>query len=1013
VRRHRCLRPLALLATLLVTAGAGRAQDDSPGPAAGDPVAEVKALLAEGRVADAEARAREHLSALGGPDAQPSPALADALDALGLVLLKTARADDECRTLLERAVEVRTDTAGRESPGFAQATWRLGDWHLANRDFAAARESYELALEIQVRTGGEDSPGASEVRKRLAQAYGALGLDREALALVARESGIVEREHGDRHPDLCPLLYQYALALDRTGEPRAAEAAFLRALSIADESLGPDHVLVAFLSNGLGMLYSQSLHEYTNARPQFERAIVIAEAAGHPAVASFRNNLGVLLKDLGDWEEAQRVYEQALGELIAQQGEDDPYVASTMANVAYVAMLAGDLDRARELEATALAIRERHLGADHPDVATSLRSQGEIALRSGDFAGARTAFERGLAIRRERLGPAHVETAEIEVDLARALELAGDDASAHALYEQALATLVAKLGPHDPRAAIAQAGLARMTPDPVAARGLALAAEERSRQHARVMVSGLPERQALRFAATRTASLDLALSLPGLVGDDGAIAATWDSLIRSRALVLDEILLRRASARADGGDPVPADVSEYAREYAELLLVVPAAGEEDDHSERLGAARRRHEEAEQRWIDGAENATRVRDVGLAEVRAALPEGSALLAFARFDRGRTAAVATATEAEYLAYVVAAGGEPVVVALGAARDLEPAIRRWRAAVADPSGDPGGAGHEVRGHLWDPIVPHLGNAQLVFIVPDGEIHRVNLAALPDDAGFLVEAGRTLHCLTAERDLTRRHPGDAGRGLLAIGGASFSLAATPAGHAPLFAPLPATDAETAAIASLWADRGDGEVLRLSGENASEEAFKRHAQGHRVIHLATHAFFSGVGGEPATTRGIGGVGGAAVPAARPLPADVAGIALAGANDPWDAERTDDGILTAGEIAALDLRSTEWAVLSACDTGVGSLQDLEGVLGLRRAFEAAGARTIVMSLWAVDDEATREWMESLYRARLELGLGTAESVRRAARATLESRRSRGLSDHPFYWGGFVAAGNWN
>jgi CHAT domain-containing protein len=83
------------------------------------------------------------------------------------------------------------------------------------------------------------------------------------------------------------------------------------------------------------------------------------------------------------------------------------------------------------------------------------------------------------------------------------------------------------------------------------------------------------------------------------------------------------------------------------------------------------------------------------------------------------------------------------------------------------------------------------------------------------------------------------------------------------------------------------------------------------------------------------------------------------------------------------------------------------------VFGLRRAFQVAGARTLIMSLWSVEDEATREWMKALYEARLSKGLDTAASVRAASVVVLRERRARGESTHPCYWGAFVAAGDWH
>ena len=140
-----------------------------------------------------------------------------------------------------------------------------------------------------------------------------------------------------------------------------------------------------------------------------------------------------------------------------------------------------------------------------------------------------------------------------------------------------------------------------------------------------------------------------------------------------------------------------------------------------------------------------------------------------------------------------------------------------------------------------------------------------------------------------------------------------------------------------------------------------------------------------------------------------------AGVALCGANDAICGRRPaggNDGILSAEEVARLDLSGCRLAVISACESGLGEACVGEGVLGLRRAFRVAGARTLITSLWPVEDEAAREWMRGLYRAKWGDGMRTAESVREASLRMLQRRRSRGQSTHPFYWAGFVASGDW-
>jgi CHAT domain-containing protein len=207
--------------------------------------------------------------------------------------------------------------------------------------------------------------------------------------------------------------------------------------------------------------------------------------------------------------------------------------------------------------------------------------------------------------------------------------------------------------------------------------------------------------------------------------------------------------------------------------------------------------------------------------------------------------------------------------------------------------------------------------------------------------------------------------------------------------------------------------------IVTLRGPEASETAFKSLAPDSRIVHLATHGFFLGEECPNAVgrSRGIGGLALASdappPPPRGESPLVLSGLALAGANHRNAAgPDEEDGILTAEEIAALDLSGVEWAVLSACDTGVGEVRAGEGVFGLRRAFQVAGADTLIMSLWSVEDDATREWMKSLYEGRMLKGLSTAEAVREASLAVLNARREQGESTHPFYWAALVAAGDW-
>ena len=578
----------------------------------------------------------------------------------------------------------------------------------------------------------------------------------------------------------------------------------------------------------------------------------------------------------------------------------------------------------------------------------------------------------------------------------------------------------------------------------------------------------------------RPRGLDLILSLTESTPE--AVDFAMDGLIRSRALVLDEMAARkRSQGTTIETDPLRIAFTSAQQRLANLVVRGPDQLSPAQYSVVLEDARREAEQAEQALAEESAEFRVERDraqVGVEEVRASLPPDSALVSFVRYDRtlfsGPVQNLArngparpSPTVASYLAFVLRAHQPPVVVPLGPVQRIDALVTQWRADILAEARTPAQAssqgsarssrvsGLALRRLVWDPLAAQLGKASRVFIVPDGALSLVPFVALPvGQRSYLLESAPVVHYLSAERDLveTAADGPNVGQGLLALGGPAFddstlfggersrpiSVGKLPAEPNAVvrsagppcevvqrirFAPLNGTLQEVRELSGLWStsaiSNADGARI-LVGRDASEPTFKREAHAYRVLHLATHGFFLGDACAPARsgTRSVGGLTTAlsplpaAMPAANPLL--LSGLALAGANRRQSAAPDeDDGILTAEEVASLDLGGVEWAVLSACDTGVGQIKTGEGVFGLRRAFQVAGARTVIMSLWSVDDQATRVWMRALYEGRFQKRLTTADAVHAASVAVLQDRRTKGQSTNPFYWAAFVAVGSWN
>lgn len=952
---------------LLLAASPIHAQVDSVVTDTGLP--HVRALLDAAKYADAELAARALLDQIAAADRARSLEWSDALDALVEALWKGGKyLEPESMQLAQEAVKVKEELLGPDDPRLSTALDQLGLLHKYRGDYDAARPLYERSVALREKEFGPED-------RRVAQSLNLLGS-----------------------------------LLRNQGEYAAATSVFDRALAIMESTLGTEAVPTAVvIFNRANLLFDMG--DFENARGEYARGLELWKkllGAEHPRVATWLGALGRTLRALGDPEAAKPLLEEALAIRQATYGADNLFVAESLDQLGDVLVALGEDERALELHERALATLGRVLRPDHPDVVRTMDRIALVKYRSRDFAAAAANYEAALAIAEAELGADHPTVAAILT-----------------------------------RLALAQAGRQQYA----TAFETAVRAEHLARGNVARTIRVLPERQALGFESVRAAGLDLALTMACEHLDLDAMPAL-DALVRSRALVLDEITARhRAVGAASDVARVAAAYAAAQQRFANLLVRGRDNASPEEYRALLQDARLQAEKAE---ADLAQRSARLRsdlvrvEIGITDVRGALPTRSALISFARYMR--TEPTGAGAFPAYAAFVLHADdSKPTLVNLGAAVVIDSLVTLWRRAVGNHRHETHAAGVALRRAIWDPPAEKLGNAEQVFVIPDGSLHLVSLGALPTgDSSFLLETGPLLHLLAAERDLVRRTDrGTRGSGLLAVadpdyvlGGQKTATPATPTaadephsfrGALPdciefskvTWSRLDGAAREAADIVSLWRSQlGDeAPVVQLTGSEATEMAFRERTHGQRILHVATHGFFvTGSCMRQAAERGVL-VGKQPLDEPAPWVGDVnplplSGLVLAGANERMDGHG-DDGILTAEEIASLDLGGVEWAVLSACETGVGTVQAGEGVFGMRRAFQRAGVGTLIMSLWPAEDESTRDWMLALYRARISRGLSTADAVRSASREVLDQRRRAGKSTHPYYWATFVAAGDWH
>jgi CHAT domain-containing protein/Tfp pilus assembly protein PilF len=884
----------------------------------------------------------------------------------------------------------------------------------------------------------------------LGDLYGRQGEYGRAESLHARALAIYEAALGEHHPLVADSLRSLAVAYSEQGQYEKAEPLYERALAIREEALGKDHPEVAKVLNNLAILY-KAQGQYGKAEPLYERALAIREATlgkQHPEVAASLNNLANLYKAQGQYGKAKPLIERALAIREAALGKQHPDVAQSLHSLANLYWAQGQYGKAEPLYERALAIWEAALGKQHPDVALSLHSLASLYYAQGQYGKAEPLYERALAIKEAALGKQHPEVAASLNNLAGLYFEQGQYGKAEPLYERALAIKEAALGKQHPNVAISLNGLAllrlaqhRLTQAlPLLTRAFTIS-EQRLRK------------EALDFSESRLASF-----LQFLRADEERLYA----LLRAhpdnpavQRLALSAALLRKGRSVEEATNTSrtilrslgPEERGSFERLrglrtlLAQLSLQGPGASPPADSQKRLKELTAQGDALE---AELARRSAPLRALTalpppgeiVERVAQALPKEGALVEFVEYEerplvpRPGTPKAQLPPQLHYLALVLFPNGDIRTVDLGLAEPVDEAASRLRKALSLRDAAVERPAQALYALAFNPLLPVLGTTRRLLLAPDGQLSLVPFAALHDGKRFLIDTYDFTYLTSGKEVLERPEAPPASGSVVVLADPDFSIPAAPptssavelpalalrsASLERFFSHLRAEVAEQA-WAALPGTRQEAEAIQrlipqaqlYLGQQASKQQLLQLA-APGVLHIATHGFFLEDAAAPPGARGVAHQGSGVPSQPPPDPLLRSGLVLAGARAPSSSaasaqSRADSTLVTALELSGVDLWGTQLVVLSACETGRGEIKRGQGVYGLRRALVTAGAETVVMSLWKVNDETTRQLMEAYYRNLLE-GQGRAGALRNAM---LWMRQQQ---PHPYAWAPFIALGS--
>jgi tetratricopeptide (TPR) repeat protein len=1010
---------------------------------------QVEQLTKQGKYDEALPLAREALKVAENTFGSENLNRANALDHLGTVYWGIGKYAD-AEQLYKRAIAIREQILGPENPDVAGSLSNLAVIYSFEGRYGEAEPVYKRALAIREKELGPEHPDVAGSLNNLANFYQEQGRYAEAEPLHKRALAIREKELGPEHPDVARSLNNLANVYGGQGRYAEAEPLFMRALAIWEKVLGPEHPTVSnILTNLANVCRYQG--RYAEAEPLYKRALAIREkalGADHPYLAQSLNNLADLYQEQGRYAEAEPLHKRALAIREKALGPDHPEVARSSNDLGTFYGSQGRYAEAEPLLKSSLAIREKGLGPEHPDVAASLSNVANVYDGQGRYPEAEPLYKRALAIREKALGPEHPDVAGTLYNLANIYTSQELYAEAEPLYKRALAIL--EKTPQHPVVTWSLSGLAllyRNEGNYAEADRLYRRAFENLSRQLEYSFTYMSERDRLSFLNMTSGAFPTYFSFCAVAKgiDPGLAGRMYDGLLLEKGIVANSVAALRAQIATSTDKESLAQFDQLSakrRQLAALLTIglvnrdewrktVEQLQKDSNDLEqelvrRSGALAGQKKLAEAKWQD-VQKALGKQDAAVEFVRFAYHDGKRLT-----DNAKYAALVVTPDATM----------PQLVLLGDADKLEDIpLKEYRYGAGLRKTAPSSSQPSFYDSFWKPLETTLGGAKRVYVSPDGVLNQVSLGVVRDDRDRLLMQKYDLRIVSSTKDLLREKRVSQAQTATLVGNPKFDLSAAeeqaalenshPKRVAGLevaqnlsaqtlgrgvsrdencpnrppdgfLCPLPGTETEVASIQALLQKSGWQVSPPYTGERALKEVV-RSVQHPRVLHIATHGFFEPDQDVPKGDR----------PTAREDPMLRSGLLLAGADRTLKGEPTppdlDNGVLTAFEASSLDLQGTELVVLSACETGLGEVQNGEGVFGLRRALQEAGAQSVLMSMWSVPDRETQELMTLFY----ERWLGGKEKAVALREAQMEMRKrvkKRYHQDLPFYWGGFVLVG---
>ena len=765
----------------------------------------------------------------------------------------------------------------------------------------------------------------------------------------------------------------------------------LKGLQLREERFGRRHFTTLNSISNLAALY-RDMGKFDESEVLMNELFAGLKAIGRSegieqAIAI--NNRSMLHYSLGRLDEAFRDNTLAQGEALKFLKEKNRDFFPFMINQAILYKEQGELDKAESILVSIKELKERRMGKKKPEYARAINHLASLRMSRGNFTEVEEMLNAAYKIYQKEFGDNHPATAKILANKGLFNALNKNYSMAQTDLIGAIKVQTYILGKYHPdilRSKSYLSSVYELDNKPTDANRIYSEVNDAMMEQIELYLPTMSEHEKSQFWSK---SVPLVLNYYGFIEKHGEANNEWlqallethwqtkGTLLRSSKQMKRAVLSSKDTSLLASYENWLDRKSDLLKYYSLPKKEVFSLGIKFDQLEK------EINEIEKDLVAGTNMQIRpAESVDYSSIQKLLSSDEALLEIIKVQRN----FLFDNYSSYLGVLVYPNKSPKLIKLGASNELEGKyLKYYKNTISYKIKDT-----KSYGVYWSKIAPHLSGVQSLKISSEGVYNQISINTLQDNQGEFVLSKYQIENLSSGKSLLTIPSPKPIQSAFLVGSPSF-------GEKGTLAPLPGTEKEVRQIDEIL--KANSVAVELSiGDQASEEKVKA-MKNPSLVHVATHGFFETDNVQKTELElGFEGVKREKNPLLK------SGLLLTGAEEGLETgkvkDRKENGILTAYEAMDLDLQNTQLVILSACETGLGENVVGEGVYGLQRAFQIAGAASIVTSLWKVNDDATQELMSSF----IKFYLASKDKQGAFRRAQIELAKKY---EHPYYWGAFV------